>query len=121
MGSSTTSRLALLMTVLCVSLQWAYIFRASVVAAFPDRAPPILLTCLASGKGGKVLGSSRDCGLGQGPVCSREQPCTPCSTGLSCARCSRSNLGDCGFVAGYGPYCSDSAGAVAPCTRCCSL
>ena len=69
---------------LLVVLQYAYIFKASVWAPFPSEPRRILQSCLASAKGGKVIGSNRDCLNGEGPICSKSEPCTPCSEGLSC-------------------------------------
>lgn len=76
--------LASLFAVLLVVLQYAYIFKASVWAPFPSQPRRILQSCLASAKGGKVIGSNRDCLNGEGPVCSKSEPCTPCTEGLSC-------------------------------------
>ena len=104
---------------LLIVLQYSYIFKASVHALFPSQPRRILTSCIASGKGGKLPGTNRDCQNGEGPVCSQAEPCTPCNEGLSCAQCSPSNFGSCGFVDGYGPYCS-FGGNVRPCTLCCS-
>ncbi len=103
---------------LLIVLQFSYILKASVALSHPRRT---LTSCIASGKGGKLPGSNRDCQNGEGPICSQAEPCTPCDKpdSLSCAKCSPSNLGTCGFVVGYGPYCS-VAGQVRPCTLCCS-
>lgn len=111
---------AAFMALLTVSLQFAYIFRASVVIAKAQTAmaPLVRNDCLASGKGGKPLGSSRDCGAGQGPVCSAAEPCTPCAAG-GCIACSASYLGDCGFLPGKGPYCLGANGLVGACSKCC--
>ena len=108
-----------LFATLLVCLQYGYIFKASVHALFPSQPTRVLQSCLSSGKGGKVPGSNRDCLSGQGPICSLAEPCTPCTEGLSCALCSPSNFGGCGFVDGYGPYCS-FGGVVRPCLQCCS-
>ena len=110
-----------LMTLL-VLLQFSYILRASVVTVTTQTSTvktPVLLACLASPKGGKPPGSSRDCGSGQGVYCTKMQPCTPCSQG-GCQPCSAQNLGECYFVSLYGPYCTDDTGFVGPCTKCCS-
>jgi hypothetical protein len=115
---------------LLVVLQWAYVLRAATSA--PLRPPGFVgVDCLASGKGGKAAGSARDCALGQGPDCSLAQPCTPCAASVDargldlsstpCVACSDSNVGDCGFLEGIGPYCDDGTGVVAACTRCCAL
>jgi len=115
--------LAFVLTLLCVVLQYSYIFKASVRAAFPDgNTPPrILQSCVASAKGGKLVGSNRDCQKGEGPVCSVAEPCTPCDRGLSCDVCSASNRGACGFVEGWGPYCDFGGGVVGACRMCCSM
>ena len=115
-------RIAAFMALLAVSLQFAYIFRASVATARTQTSStaPMLRECLASGKGGKIPGSPRDCAAGQGSRCTQADPCTPCASG-GCVACSRAYLGDCGFLPGVGPYCLDPAsGAVGPCTKCCS-
>ena len=119
-----TPRLQLvgLLCLLTVVLQFAYIFRASVVTARAQTASPprSQLTCLASGKGGKVPGSARDCAAGQGPWCTLADPCTPCAYG-GCVACSPADWGDCGFLPGLGPYCRDPVtGDVGACTVCCS-
>ena len=76
--------------------------------------------CVASAKGGKPVGSSRDCQHGEGVFCSKEQPCTPCSQG-GCQACvaNSATSGNCFFEASIGPYCTDN-GVVGPCTKCCS-
>jgi hypothetical protein len=103
-----------------VIVQYAYILA---VAANKLPPPGILpyrrLSCMASGKGGKPVGSSRDCGLGQGDECTRAAPCTPCSDG-TCQACSAAFTGSCGFITGVGPYCRDARGIIGPCTKCCS-
>ena len=114
---------------LLVVLQYAYLLRAATSAPqLPARVA--LLECIASGKGGKAAGSRRDCSRGQGADCSRQQPCTPCAAAAgargsdgapACVACSDSVVGDCGFLAGIGPYCDFGGGDVRACERCCAL
>lgn len=110
-----------------VAVQFAYVFRAAVSTQTVGKPP--LLECVQSGKGGKPVGSDRDCTMGQGSECTRSQPCTPCSSG-GCTSCSTSTAafaagtaqtGECSFLEGVGPYCRDEVtGAVSACTSCCS-
>ena len=123
-GSAESPRykLTAFMCLLVVALQFAYIFRASVATARSQEASPprAQRSCLASGKGGKLPGSSRDCAAGQGPECTLADPCTPCAYG-GCLPCSPAYWGDCGFLPGLGPYCLDPiTGVSGPCTQCCT-
>lgn len=122
---SAVSLLALFLFVLVlVCTQFAYILTAA-FSQSPLLAPR--LACTSSGKGGKPIGSARDCEAGQGSECSFKQPCTPCSAG-GCLPCSRSDqgsalTGECFFLPGQGPYCSNPDAPSAPpvpCTKCCT-
>jgi len=117
-----------LLLALLVVLQYCYLLRAATSAPqLPARVT--LLACVASGKGGKAAGSARDCARGQGAECSRQQPCTPCAAAAdalggavaACVACSDGVVGDCGFLAGIGPYCDFGRGDVRACERCCTL
>ena len=122
-----------LLLALFVVLQYAYLLRAATSA--PLRPPGFVgLDCLASGKGGKPVGSARDCGQGQGTDCTLQQPCTTCGAAVDawgadakpCVACSEALgvVGDCGFLEGIGPYCdfgSGAGGGVRACERCCGL
>ena len=120
-----------LLAVVAVIVQFAYIFRASISTTAGFTKPP-LTACIASTKGGKPAGSTRDCLANQGPFCTAAQPCTPCSLG-GCTPCALQSVdytagsaetGDCGFLPAVGPYCAynSSAGSVSvsACTRCCT-
>lgn len=120
----TPSRGGAFLALLCavmVAVQYAFILQAAA------RRLPMGFRrqdCIASAKGGKPVGSLRDCLEGQGYECTLAEPCTPCSEG-GCQRCSASVVGYCGFMEGYAPYCSypgveGGRAYVAPCTRCCS-
>ncbi len=114
--------LAALLGSLLVCLQFAYLFRASVATSRTQAASqaPIQLSCVRSGKGGKLPGTTRDCKAGQGDWCSQADPCTPCAYG-GCQACSASNVGECSFLPGVGPYCLDPiTGVSGPCTQCCT-
>jgi len=75
----------------------------------------------------------RDCKGGQGPACTKQEPCTPCersrlvefgvSAGLGrCRTCSTDFKGDCNFVPDVGPYCFKKHGSkeIEPCKQCCT-
>lgn len=76
--------------------------------------------CIASVKGGKPSGSTRDCEHGEGPFCTKEEPCTPCSEG-GCAACiaDTPSAGNCFFTPEIGPYCR-VGDKVEACTKCCA-
>lgn len=129
-----------------VIVQCVYIFRAAMTV--PPSSPLMRLDCYASvsrllwmagsapshqplplqAKGGKRVNSGRDCGAGQGPVCSLREPCTPCLdvvngiavSDSSCQSCGGLNLGQCFFLDLVGPYCRYHDGRVRACDRCCS-
>ncbi len=119
-----------LLLAVAVCIQLAFVFRAAVGQHGGDAfsKPPRRL-CVQSAKGGKQIGSWRDCADGQGSECTRAEPCTPCSAG-GCVPCEAdaaayaagtARTGQCYFLEGVGPYCRDPAtGDVAPCTTCCS-
>ena len=58
--------------------------------------------CLKSAKGGKLVDSPRDCGDGEGSLCSWNEPCTPCSPNYAsvdpepCAECRENTARLCG-------------------------
>jgi len=125
--------------VLCVFIlvQWSYLMIASVVIIPYQKSSfqnPKLFSCVQSTKGGKRYGSNRDCNQGQGPLCTKQKPCTPCdeiplkleSWGgyvpaiESCTACSISFRGECGFEEDVGPYCNIS-GTIRPCEKCCAM
>lgn len=76
------------------------------------------------------ISERRDCTLGQGPKCTKDEPCTPCERSRlvefgdtpPCTACSSGNSGDCRFVEGKGPYCwvDSSKFKVEPCRQCCT-
>lgn len=131
MGSAVMRHyfLWLLMAIFCL-VQFTYIMKAALnTNAFLASSKLPLTACVKSAKGGKPIGSTRDCMSGQGSECTYSQPCTPCSAG-GCSACSTSvsafqsgsaNTGACYFVEGVGPYCLNPiTGVVAACTTCCS-
>jgi len=78
----------------------------------------------------RFVSNLRDCRGGQQPVCSKDEPCTPCGREQlplwrnqgRCRSCSKHNMGDCLFVPGQGPYClkAPDSKEVEPCKRCCT-
>jgi len=115
---------ALLALLVCV--QYGYVLKAAVTARAlaPSGASFPRLACVGSAKGGKPVGSRRDCGASQGSECTLAAPCTPCAPGGDCQKCSASVSGACGFIEGRGPYCRFTSprgeAYVAACTKCCS-
>lgn len=83
----------------------------------------VRLDCIASTKGGKPAGAWRDCWAGEGPMCSLEEPCTPCTDRdiEQCRWCGTYDYTEleCNFVEGVGPYCRFEDG-VRPCEACCT-
>lgn len=81
----------------------------------------VLNSCHTSTKGGKVTKTKRDCREGQGPFCTLQEPCTPCSAG-GCRGCEVETDKNCHFVQGVGPYCQfgSTRDTIGPCTQCCS-
>lgn len=109
---------------LLVAVQYGYVLKATVTACALALGPTFpRLACTGSAKGGKPVGSRRDCGAGQGSECTLAQPCTSCAAG-GCQGCSDAVTGACGFIDGRGPYCSYTSAKgeayVAACTKCCS-
>jgi hypothetical protein len=121
---ATVRCLFLLVAIVLVSTQFAFVLRAALKPA-PDQGFE-RADCVASVKGGKRAGSSRDCGAGQGPACTRAEPCTPCVVSGDCAECQAGAGGidraACFFEEGFGPYCAFGFEPqdVRACTRCCS-
>lgn len=79
------------------------------------------------------VSAHRNCNGGQGPACTKDQPCNPCDVdeliawghvGGSgrCVTCSADFRGDCGFTDEEGPYCrvEKDSKSVVPCPKCCS-
>jgi len=129
----------------------ALILLAAVVAQYyyltllafklPDGVYFIRKDCRQSNKGGKLVGSMRDCLDTQPRTCTREHPCTPCDFPVrsdlfdnlfwlhDCAICSARNPGICQAGPRTGAresedqqWCKDLAGGGAepvPCQRCC--
>lgn len=103
------------------------------VDKYDETAPRMKHTrCREDVDGKKVyfyVPTDRDCTKGQGPVCTKEDPCTPCELDRleefgadRCTTCSPENSGDCHFVLGVGPYCFESPESkkATPCKRCCT-
>jgi hypothetical protein len=120
---------------LLICVEWGYIIKAGLRPSLGSspKMPPYK-ECVASGKGGKIPGTRRDCMTNQGPDCTFQQPCTPCTNALlnlkpiaggsPCVSCSLSNTGTCGFLQGIGPYCEfgiNGKSDIRPCERCCML
>lgn len=77
--------------------------------------------CVNSAKGGKRVGSTRDCTRGQGFECTSSEPCTPCEADGGCVSCSTApGRSRCFFLQGVGPYCLYGGNITKPCTQCCS-
>ena len=119
---------------LIVCVEWGYIIKAGLRPSLGASKMPPYKDCVASGKGGKIPGTRRDCMSNEGPDCTLQQPCTPCTNALlnlktiaggsPCVSCSRTNTGDCGFLPGVGPYCefgSNGKSDIRACERCCML
>lgn len=115
-----------------------FFFVGLVALHLPSSHKPILSKCAASIKGGKLTESLRDCTEGQGPICTKDRPCTPCDSPISwttfdsllwqndCKVCTRTDPGLCRlydalapFAANRTEWCLESDGTVAPCARCC--
>jgi hypothetical protein len=78
------------------------------------------IDCVLSPKGGKQIGTYRDCDYTAGKFCTKDQPCTPCNLDAdldnhvrarvaeqrACRSCDSSGLlENCNFTEDTGPYC----------------
>lgn len=146
-----------------IIVQQYYVFESSMIVPRKSKASIsskslVRKDCLYSTKGGRVpydcfvndnchmrpscrqdlLMWHRDCLIGEGPLCTKDRPCTPCDLYTiklfdgwiqdekigGCQACSQSNDGDCNFIEGVGPYCWKDhhrrMHEVVPCTKCCT-